>query len=71
MPEKNTIVSVGWDKTIRIWRSYKKKLKLRKSEDGVKKFDTWVFDQMKTALKNSQIESTSKNSYMTELDLHI
>lgn len=54
VPEKKSIISVSWDKTIRVWRAYKKQQKVRKSAETEKKFETWVFDAMKQALKNSQ-----------------
>ena len=56
VPERNHIVSVSWDRTIRVWRSFRKysnKVAVRsKSElDNETKFENWVFDQMKVAMK--------------------
>jgi WD40 repeat protein len=68
IPDRNNIVSVSWDKTIRVWKSYKKNNKKRKNEDNEKKFDTWVFDQMKSALKTNQLTG-EKNPFLTDLDI--
>ena len=78
MPEKKNIISVSWDKTIRIWKGYTKQKKVRKLQEESKKFDTWVFDEMKVALKNSQLASASSssvgtsgdgNTYLTDLEI--
>jgi WD40 repeat protein len=44
IPERGHIVSVSWDKTIRIWKSYRKQTYQRKSveDENNKKFETWV-----------------------------
>jgi hypothetical protein len=45
---------------------------MRKSDENEKKFETWVFDQMKIALKNSQtlsLSSSDKNSYLSDLKI--
>ena len=46
-------MSVSWDGTIKIWRSYLKQKSERKQEttDSSKKFETWVWDQMKLAMR--------------------
>lgn len=56
IPERNHIVSVSWDRTIKIWKSYRKqKLTRNKLENnsGANKFETWVWDAMKAALTDS------------------
>jgi hypothetical protein len=72
IPERNNIISVSWDKTVRVWRSYKKQTKIRVHGENTKKFDTWVFDQMKSALKASSYTSnnnnkSNKNSYQNSI----
>jgi 5-formaminoimidazole-4-carboxamide-1-beta-D-ribofuranosyl 5'-monophosphate synthetase len=53
IPERSHIVSVSWDKTIKIWRSYKKQIarRAKRENESEKKFDNWVLDEMKEALK--------------------
>jgi 5-formaminoimidazole-4-carboxamide-1-beta-D-ribofuranosyl 5'-monophosphate synthetase len=48
IPERNHIVSVSWDRTIKVWKGYRKvNLYHKKNEkDSEKKFETWVWDQM-------------------------
>ncbi len=55
IPERNHIVSVSWDRTIKVWRSYKKQNQTRKQveKESNVKFETWVWDQMKLALKQN------------------
>ena len=56
IPERNHIVSVSWDKTIRVWRSYRKQTYQRKlvEDENNKKFETWVWEKMKQALKTER-----------------
>ena len=58
IPERNHIVSVSWDKTVKVWRSYRKQNSNRKKnlKEKEKKFDAWLWDEMKKALKNQHIE---------------
>ncbi len=53
IPERQNIVSVSWDGTIKIWRSYRKQKNEKKQEknENNKKFETWVWDQMKVAMR--------------------
>ena len=52
IPERNHIVTVSWDRSIKVWKSYRKQnLARNKSEiHSEKKFETWVWDAMKNAL---------------------
>lgn len=51
IPERNHIVSVSWDKTIKIWRFIRKtQSKFQKVEKTVE-FETRLLEEMKAALK--------------------
>jgi WD40 repeat protein len=56
IPERNHIVSVSWDRTIRVWKSYRKQSYQKKNveEENNKKFETWVWNQMKKAMKQER-----------------
>ena len=59
IPERNHIVTVSWDRTIKVWKSYRRqnltRQKMEKHKE--KKFETWVWDAMKLALKNPKNNS--------------
>lgn len=61
-------MSVSWDRSIKIWKSYRKNTKQRAKieNDSEKKFETWVWDQMKIALKNEN--SFDLQAYTDKLD---
>jgi WD40 repeat protein len=71
IPERNHLVSVSWDKTIKIWRSYQRyqvnERKIQKKEIE-KKFETWVWDNMKIAMKKEV--SFDMNVYAEQLGLN-
>jgi len=58
---------VSWDRTIKVWRSYRKQNQIRKQveKESNVKFETWVWDQMKLALK--QNVSNGANQDINEL----
>ena len=53
IPERGHIVSISWDKTIKVWRAYRKRSFFKRNEKNnqEKMFDNWVWDQMKLAMK--------------------
>ena len=51
IPERNHIVSVSWDKTIKIWRFIRKTQSKFKKVEKTKKFETRLLEEMKLALK--------------------
>jgi hypothetical protein len=63
IPERNHIVSVSWDRTIKVWRSYRKQNQTRKQveKESNVKFETWVWDQMKIALKQTVSNGTTQD----------
>ena len=54
IPERGHLVSISWDKTIKVWRAYRKLNSVKKDveQDFEKKFETWVWSQMKQAMKD-------------------
>ena len=68
--ERGHIVSVSWDRTVKVWRAYRKQsfVKKKVEKDHEKKFDTWVWDQMKLAMKNQN--SFDLSVYSSKLNLN-
>jgi len=67
IPERNNIVSVSWDGTIKIWRSYRKQKNegKKKTHENSQKFETWVWEQMKVAMRKQN--PFDSNEYAKEL----
>ena len=57
-------MSVSWDGTIKVWRSYRKQNNERNkvTRDNNQKFETWVWDQMKVAMRSSNVFDMSEYS---------
>jgi hypothetical protein len=53
-------MSVSWDKTLKIWRSWRKPSSSNKKVelDKEKKFETWIWSQMKKAARCEETDFT-------------
>ncbi len=58
--ERNFFMSVSWDKTLKIWRSWRKPSSSNKKVelDKEKKFETWIWSQMKKAARCEETDFT-------------
>lgn len=52
--DRHSFVSVSWDKTIKVWRMWRKSSlsKMKVEVNKEKKFDNWVWDQLREMMKS-------------------
>jgi hypothetical protein len=62
IPERNHIVTVSWDRTIKVWKSYRRQNLTRNKLEvrDEKKFEVWVKDAMKLALNDTTFKANEK-----------
>lgn len=62
IPERKQIVSVSWDRTVKIWKSFGKSNKTQQKTNTNENYEVSFWDEMKRALKEANFRKEDTNT---------